>query len=319
MIESGTLRPRRALGVSAGTLSGRLAMRRALRARARRMQARWPAVLLRWRRLPAPPAASSLRLTRAAVASSWSAAINLHVHLHTAAARHAAALAATRAEGGRLLAFALLRKTPGGTGATARTAAPGCFGRLELRTIAAAALLPPRAGPARHPPAGARTRIAPAAVRAAVRVLQRHPARNEPARAAGPLRAMVQAQRMATPRLLPVRPVVHPLRRKGGLPGPRRDTIALDWRQPVAGQASAASPFASPAAFADGAARAPAGSAPAAPIASAAVPATAAAVVRASAQLAAAALDPALAERLAQDVIRRVERSLRIERERRGH
>jgi hypothetical protein len=96
----------------------------------------------------------------------------------------------------------------------------------------------------------------------------------------------------------------------------QRQSVPLVWRDPSPQQAAGAGqPFQADvqAILATGSA-APAQSAAAERSAPAAPPPGAIA-----AQLRASQLDPVLADRLATEVIRRVERSMRIERERRGH
>jgi hypothetical protein len=91
--------------------------------------------------------------------------------------------------------------------------------------------------------------------------------------------------------------------------------VPLVWRDPSAQQAAGAGqPFRADVQ----AIPATASAAPAQPVAARSAPA-APAPGAIAAQLRASQLDPVLADRLATEVIRRVERSMRIERERRGH
>lgn len=288
--------------------------RAAMRARRLRL-----GVTLAWRRPARAPAASRPAMPGAALAIAVNAAWHAHLHLHAAAQSPAATGRAAPHAGASASPARDVR--PGRPSAPIAPAPRGAVmaparGRLDLavRTPEAPSPSMPRPDASSRPAIVARQArmscLAPAITHhvqatGTTRLLPRALAASENERAAAPPAAPRQAVATPTPATLvpPPRRAILPAQPAAaidasGTAPPRR--VDLVWRKPAATIASDADAL-------DAAANAP--TSHAAQIAASLPPA---------APTAWAHLDPALADRLADEVLKRVERQARIARERRG-
>lgn len=287
--------------------------RAAMRARRLRL-----AATLAWRRPARTPAASRPAVPGAALAIAVNAAWHAHLHLHAAAQAPAATWRAVPHVGASALPARDVR--PGrpsvaiAPAARAAAMAPA-RGRLDPAVRTRDALPPsslPRPAASSRPAIVTRqaslSRVAPAIARheaPEARPLPRTPAASESDRAAAPRAAARQAFASPVPAALvpPRRARVLPMPPgaaidASGTPPARR--VELVWRKPGPGSGATGEAV-------DVAANA-----------TTANPTQIVASQPTAAPTAWARLDPALADRLADEVLKRVERQARIARERRG-
>ena len=285
--------------------------------------ARWPLLRLHWRRLARPAQQAAAHMPRPAAAASWLT----HIHLHFATVQAARQATARGSPAQAAQAAAALRASLDGAGTRApasRLTEPGTAAAPTARAPAAAPVLAWRALPAAGAGAGNVAQRAARAMHGAGISAMASPVAAAQAPSARLMAAPPALALSLAWKCTPTALRRAPLRVAGTLPGTTRaepaaahswraEAPALVWRK-AAGAAARAEQAA---ALTQMDLALPAEAHAMAPPPAAAHASAVTAALRQ--QLGAGPLDAALADRLAHEVIRRVERSMRIERERRGH